>query len=125
MGIPSDVLILRVNDSSMARKFLASFPINAALVSAKVRGFVDLPFKYGAQGRSGHFLDVMRTHAALTLDQCDNRFLASRRTIDAIPCFAADKGFVRLDELANTAERSGRTIGRHGFANAMSKKPSR
>ena len=32
VGIPSDVFILRVNDGSMASKFLSNFPINAALV---------------------------------------------------------------------------------------------
>src|SRR3984893_15305851 len=108
----------------MAGEFLSSFPINAALVSAKVRGCVDVPLKYGAQGRSGHFRDLMRTSAPLTLDQCDNRFLGSRRPIGAIPGPAADVGFVRFDELANTAERRQIVIC-HRLADAMCQEPSR
>src|SRR6516162_1517491 len=62
-GISANVFLLRVIDGPVTCKPLASFPINAALVSSQVRSNIDLGFQDRSQIGSGHLGNVVRANA--------------------------------------------------------------
>jgi hypothetical protein len=105
--IAANVFILRVNDGLMAREFLARFPVNAALVSSQVGGFIDPFLKNWPQVRRIHFRDMMGADAALALDQSDDCFLRCGSPIGAVSGPAADESLISLDKLSFAAERPG------------------
>jgi hypothetical protein len=107
MSVASDIFLLRVNDGLMAGEFLASFPVNAALVSSQVRGFVDPFLKNWPQVRRIHFRDMMGADAALALDQGDDCFLRCGSPIGAVSGSTADESLISLDKLSFAAKRPG------------------
>jgi hypothetical protein len=124
VSITSDVFILRVNDGMMAGEFLASFPIDATFVSAKMRSFVDPSLENWSQVGGIHFRHMVRANAALAFDKRDNRFLGGRGLVSAVPSFAANEGFIYLNKHALTSKRTELTDVLHRFADAMSNEPA-
>src|SRR6266851_3870595 len=59
-GVPAHVFFLRVNDGLVAGKLLPDLPVDAALVGAQMRGFVNAGLKDGPEIRSVYFWDMLR-----------------------------------------------------------------
>jgi hypothetical protein len=123
-GIPPNVFLLCMVDGAVTGEPFASLPINAALVSAQVRSNVDFGFKDGPQVRCVHFGDVPRADPTLSFNERDDSFLGRWSFVGPVPRFAADKGFVCLDEHALAPKWATRTIVAHSFPDAMPDEPA-
>jgi hypothetical protein len=64
VSVTAHVLISGMNDGLMAGECLADLPVDAALVSAQMRGFIDPGFKDRAKIRGIHFWHVSGADAA-------------------------------------------------------------
>ncbi len=115
----------RVIDGAVTGEPLASFPVNAALVGSQVRSDINFGLKDWTQIGGSHLWDMMGTDAPFTFDQSDDGFLRGGISISAVPGFAADESFVRLNKFALAAERPGvvNMEVHHRLAEAMRQEP--
>src|SRR5207245_2589807 len=107
--ISTNVLFLCVVDGSVTGEPLPGFPVDPALVSAQVRGYVDFSLKNGPKIGCVHLRDMPRADAAVPLNERDHSFLGRRSFVSPVPRFAANEGFVRLNEHTVAAKRPART----------------
>src|SRR5207245_3606 len=105
VNVAANIFLRGMVHSLMAGELLSDSQVNVALVSPKMRGFIDSGFQdrpnpVGSNGRH-----MARPDSAAALHQRDNGLLRRRLTIRAVASLAAHKCFVAFYHLLDSAKR--------------------